>query len=155
MRSLHPPTLTQWTCEHRWKTTTSRPGEGDVICVRYLTCQRCGLKLKTDERPAVPWKETDLVAQVEAMLPEGKPVYLRDRGVTEPPLEALNGHLKPLGYRIQASQGWYAAKAVRCVGPKDRVRWYALFELQRLAQKGEQPVSHVEGDRSSGGTCID
>jgi len=38
MRRLHPPTLSQWACDHRWKTTTSRPSEGDIVEVRYLTC---------------------------------------------------------------------------------------------------------------------
>ena len=38
MRRLHPPTLSQWACDHRWKTTTSRPSKGDIVEVRYLTC---------------------------------------------------------------------------------------------------------------------
>ena len=104
MRRLHPPTLAQWGCDHHWKTTTSRPGEGDIIRVRYLTCQRCGLELKTEERSIMAWHDTDLLAQVKALLPEGEPVYLRDRGITELPLEALNARLEPLGYRIHASQ---------------------------------------------------
>ena len=28
-----------------------------------------------------------------------------------------------------------------CLGPKDRVRWYALFELQRLAREEERETS--------------
>ena len=69
MRRLHPPTLAQWGCEHRWKTTTSRPGKGEILRVRYLVCRRCGLRVKTEERLAVPWDERDLVDQVKALLP--------------------------------------------------------------------------------------
>ena len=145
MRRLRPPTLTQWSCDHHWKTTTTRPGKGDLLRIRYLTCQRCGLKLKTEERPAVPWDDTDLLAQIRALLPEGEPVYLRDSGVSELPLEALNARLASLGYRIYASQSWLETKAVTCHGPKDRVRWYALFELQRLTQGAEQAAGHRHG----------
>jgi hypothetical protein len=68
MRRLHPPTLAQWGCDHQWKTTTSRPGGGEILRVRYLVCRRCGLRVKSEERLAVPWDETDLVAQVKALL---------------------------------------------------------------------------------------
>jgi hypothetical protein len=136
MRRLQPPTLTQWGCAHRWKTTTSRPGDGDILRVRYLTCRRCGLKLKTEERPAVPWDDADFIAQVKALLPEGEPVFLRDRGIPELPLEALNGRLEPRGYRIHADQSWYAAQAVACVNRKGRMTWYAQFELRLLSPNG-------------------
>jgi hypothetical protein len=39
--------------------------------VRYLTCRRCGLKVKTEERLAVPWNERDLMALVAQAFPEG------------------------------------------------------------------------------------
>ena len=78
MRFLHPPTLMQWGCTHRWKTTTTRRGDDDVVRMRYLTCRRCGLKVKTEERLAVPWDEADLVDQVKALLPEGQTVALVD-----------------------------------------------------------------------------
>jgi len=71
MRRLHPPTLTQWGCDHRWKTTTSRPGKGDILRVRYLTCRRCGLKVKTEERLAVPWDAQGFIALVAQAFPEG------------------------------------------------------------------------------------
>jgi hypothetical protein len=54
MRRLQPPTLAQWDCYHRWKTTTSRPGHGEVVRRRYLTCRRCGLRVQTQERLVVP-----------------------------------------------------------------------------------------------------
>jgi hypothetical protein len=62
----------QWGCAHRWKTTTSWPGQDGVGRVRYLTCRRCGLKVKTEEQVTVPWDAGDLVAQVKALLPEGQ-----------------------------------------------------------------------------------
>ena len=93
----------------------------------------------------MPWGDADLLAQVQALLPEGEPVDLRDHGVTELPLAALNARLAPLGYRIHASQRWHEAKAVTCRGPNDRVRWYALFALQRLAPGAEEAASHRHG----------
>ena len=99
VRVLHPPTLVQWGCAHRWKTTTTWPGHDDVVRMRYLTCRRCGLKVKTEERLAVPWDAEDLVAQVKALLPEGQAVALWDKGITELPLARLNARLAPLWIR--------------------------------------------------------
>jgi hypothetical protein len=63
--------------------------------MRYLTCRRCRLKVKTHERLAVPWEEADLVDQVKAWLPEGQALALRDKGITEIPLARLNARLLP------------------------------------------------------------
>ena len=63
--------------------------------MRYLTCRRCRLKVKTHERLAVPWDEADLVDQVKAWLPEGQALALRDKGITELPLARLNARLLP------------------------------------------------------------
>jgi hypothetical protein len=126
---LQPPTLAQWTCAHHWKTTTTRPGYGDVVRVRYLTCMRCGLKVKTEERLAVPWDAEDLVAQVKALLPEGQAVALRDKGITELPLARLNTRLAPLGYVIHASKSRNSKQMVACTGEDGRVERYSLFEL--------------------------
>src|SRR5919108_3861507 len=133
MRRLHPPTLAQWGCHHRWKTTTSRPGIDGILRVRYLTCRRCGLKVKTEERLAVPWDETALVAQVKALLPEGQAVALPDKGITELPLEALNARLARQGYWIHASQTWNVKQGVACVDQGGRVTRYARFELRRMS----------------------
>jgi hypothetical protein len=130
VRRLHPPTLAQWGCEHRWKTTTSRPGEGAIVRVRYLTCRRCGLKVKTEERLAVPWSEADLVAQVKALLPEGKTVALRDNGIAELPLAQLNARLAPHGYTIHATKGRDPKRLVVCMGEGGRVEQFTLFELR-------------------------
>ena len=55
-----------------------------------------GLKVKTEERLAVPWDAEDLVDQVKALLPEGQAVALRDKGITELPLARLNARLASL-----------------------------------------------------------
>src|SRR5882672_6345985 len=112
VRVLHRPTFLQWGCAHRWKTTTTRPGHDDVVRMRYLTCRRCGLKVKTEERLAVPWDVEDLVDQVKALLPEGQVVALRDKGITELPLMRLNAQLAPQGYVIHASKGRDRARLV-------------------------------------------
>jgi hypothetical protein len=104
VRRLHPPTLVQWGCVHRWKTTTSRPGSGDILRVRYLTCQRCGLKVKTAERLAVPWEENDLVALVAQVFPEGivaDVASLKAWGLPGGGLSRLNACLAPHGWQIE------------------------------------------------------
>jgi hypothetical protein len=130
VRRLHPPTLAQWGCEHRWKTTTSRPGHNGIVRVRYLTCRRCGLKVKTEERLAVPWDEDDLVAQVKAWLPEGQAVALRDKAITELPLARLNARLEPQGYVIHASKGLDPKRLVECMGGDGEVERFGLFDLR-------------------------
>jgi hypothetical protein len=114
VRVLHPPTLVQWGCAHRWKTTTTRPGHDDVLRVRYLTCRRCRLKVKTHERLAVPWDEADLIDQVKAWLPEGQALALRDKSITEIPLARLNARLLPYGYVIHARKGQDRTRLVAC-----------------------------------------
>jgi hypothetical protein len=98
VRRLHSPTLAQWSCQHRWKTTTSRPGEGDIIRARYLTCQRCGLKVKSEERLAVPWDNRDCMTLVAQTFPENDVVdvaTVRTHGLLGGGLSRLNAHLLP------------------------------------------------------------
>jgi hypothetical protein len=127
MRRLHPPTLAQWGCEHRWKTTTSRPGQGGILRVRYLVCRRCGLRVKSEERLAVPWDDGGLVVQVKSLLPEGEAVALRDKGIMELPLAQLNASLAPHGYVIQARKGRDPQRQVACLDQDGRVRRYGVF----------------------------
>jgi hypothetical protein len=104
VRQLHPPTLAQWGCEHRWKTTTSRQGQGDVLRVRYLTCRRCGLKVKTEERLAVPWDARDVMALVEQVFPENAVVdmtTLKKQGLLNGDLSRLNAHLALQGWQLE------------------------------------------------------
>jgi hypothetical protein len=142
MRVLHPPTLVQWGCAHRWKTTTTRPGQDDVVRMRYLTCRRCRLKVKTRERLAVPWDAADLVDQVKALLPEGQAVALREKGVTELPLAALNARLAPRGYVIHARKSRNSKLSVVCTGDDGREELFGLFELRPVCST--TPVETVE-----------
>ena len=132
VRVLHVPTLVQWGCAHRWKTTTTRPGHDDVVRMRYLTCRRCGLKVKTEERLVVPWDAGDLVDQVKAWLPAGQPVVLRDQGITELPLARLNARLAPHGYVIHARRGRDRTRLVACLGHDGKVTPYGVFELRPM-----------------------
>jgi hypothetical protein len=146
MRRLHAPTLLQWGCDHHWKTTTTRPGHDGVIRVRYLTCRRCDLKVKTEERLAVPWGERDLVTQVKALLPEGQAVALRDKGVTALPLARLNARLASYGYMIHASKGRDSERLVPCSDKAGRVERYGVFELRRTSS-GPPSDMHSEAVR--------
>jgi hypothetical protein len=147
VRVLHPPTFVQWGCAHQWKTTTTRPGHDDVVRMRYLTCRRCGLKVKTEERLAVPWDAEDLVDQVKALLPEGQAVALRDQGITELPLARLNARLAPHGYVIHASKGRDRTRLVACMDQDGKVTPYGVFELRPMAPEasGRRNGTRVQG----------
>jgi hypothetical protein len=117
VRRMHPPTLVQWGCEHQWKTTTSRPGQGDVVRVRYLTCRRCGLRVKTEERLAVLWSEQELMTLVAQVFPED-PVAdvatVKAQGLCEEGLSWLNAHLVPHGWQLDlVKDGWRVVGVVR------------------------------------------
>jgi hypothetical protein len=130
MWRLHPSTLSQGACDHRWKTITSLPSEDDIMRVRYLTCCRCGLKVKTEEWLAVPWDEVDLVTQVKALLPEWQAVALRDKGITELPLAPLNARLVPYGYVIHARKSRDPKRSVVCTGDDGWEEPFGMFELR-------------------------
>src|SRR5262245_39934544 len=100
MRRLKPPTLIQWGCTHRWREQSSKPQGDKLHRLRYYFCQRCGLRAKTREIPELPWNERDLVTLVRTLLPEGKRVSLRDKGITELPLDGLNSMLAKHGLMI-------------------------------------------------------
>jgi hypothetical protein len=145
VRVLRPPTVRQWGCAHRWKTTTTRPGQDDIVRMRYLTCRRCGLKVKTEERLAVPWDEDDLVDQVKALLPEGQAVALRDKGITELPLAALNARLAPYGYVIHARTSRDSKRSVVCTGEDGQVDRFGLFELRPVSPGTQGRVNGTRG----------
>jgi hypothetical protein len=123
--------LAQWTCAHQWKTTTTRRGHDEVVRVRYLTCRRCGLKVKTEERLAVPWNGGDLLALVQELLPEGQAVHLRDRGITEMPLAGLNAILARHGLEIHTSKGRNLKRLVMCTDQEGRAEHFGMFTLRR------------------------
>ena len=138
MRRLHPPTLAQWGCPHRWKEQSSKPQGDKLHRLRYYFCQACGLRVKTREAPEVPWDEGDFVAAVQTLLPEGQPVSLRDHGITELPLDGLNACLKPMGYRIHASERGDAARAMACVDRKGRVSHILTSNCSGSPEKGDE-----------------
>jgi hypothetical protein len=147
VRRLHPPTLAQWGCDHRWKTTTTRPGHDNIVRVRYLTCRRCDLKVKTEERLAVPWDERDLVAQVKALLPEGQAVALRDKAITELPLARLNARLALQGHVIHVTKGRDPKRRAACTGEDGQVERYGLFDLQPISPKAPRRTNKAVGGR--------
>ena len=144
MRRLQLPTLVQWGCAHLWKTTTSRQGGAPVVQVRYLKCRRCGLRVKSEERLAVPWDEQDLLALVRSLLPEGGRVYLRDKGLTELPLDGLNTILARHELMIYATKGNDPRRMVTCTLTDGRRTRYELFELRQ--------IPHEVPGRTSGAT---
>jgi hypothetical protein len=101
--------------------------------MRYLTCRRCRLKVKTHEQLAVPWDVGNLVAQVKALLPEGQAAVLWDKGITELPLAQLNAHLLPYGSVIHARKGQDRTRLVACMDHHDKVTPYGVFELRPMA----------------------
>jgi excisionase family DNA binding protein len=79
--------------------------------------------------PTVDCTET-LVALVRALLPEGQRVYLRDKGITELPLMALNAILAPQGLVIHAAKVRDRRRWVTCTDRVGRVEGFGLFELR-------------------------
>jgi hypothetical protein len=109
--------------------------------MRYLTCRRCRLKVKTEERLVVPWDEADLVEEVKALLPEGQAVALRDKGITELPLARMNARLAPQGYVIHASKGRDRTRLVGCLDHEGKVTLYGIFELRTIAPEMPERVN--------------
>jgi hypothetical protein len=139
MRQLPWPTLQQWGCEHHWHVTHTFAGRPEPWPrVRYMRCRRCGLRAKSRETLAVAWSETDLVAQVKALLPEGQAVYLRDKGIAELPLGRLNVILARHGLMVHASKGPDAKRAVACSDRYGRVEPYEVFELRQTAPRRQR-----------------
>jgi hypothetical protein len=105
------------------------------------------LRVKTEERLAVPWAERDLVSRVKSLLPEGKVVYLRDLGIIELPLYGLNAILERQGFLIHATKVRDAKRFVACTDKEGRVERYGLFELRRIE---EEPPGRTIGKRRDG-----
>jgi hypothetical protein len=123
VRRLHMPTLVQWGCAHRWKTTTTRPGQDDVVRMRYLTCRRCGLRVRTEERLTVPWEERDFMALVVQVFPEdavADVATLQRQGLLNGSLSRLNAHLIPHGWQLELvrDQGRVVGVVRRQISPE-------------------------------------
>jgi hypothetical protein len=132
MRQLKPPTLQQWGCAHQWHVTHTRSGWPEPWpTVRYRRCQRCELRVRTEEHLSVPWDERDLVAQVKQLLPEGQAVALWKHGITTLPLAGLNRILEKHRLRIHASKGSDPTQMVACVNDYGKGEENGLFELRR------------------------
>lgn len=69
---------------------------------------------------------------VKTLLPEGQPVYLRERGITELPLHRLNATLEPQGFVIHAAKVRDHKRFVACTDKHGRVERFGLFELRRI-----------------------
>jgi hypothetical protein len=150
MRRLRVPTLRQWGCRHAWHTDTTRPGDDPtLIAWRYRVCRHCGLRVKTEERLAVPWSEQDLVALVRQLFPEGQPVYLRDHGITELPLHGLNAILARHGLVIRPAKVRDARRFVTCTDKEGRAEIFRLFELRRLAAGNGRTPAQAEAQGMS------
>jgi hypothetical protein len=132
MRQLKPPTLQQWGCAHQWHVTHTRSGWPEPWpTVRYRRCQRCALRVRTEEHLSVPWDELALVAQVKQLLPEGQAVALRQHGITMLPLAGLNRILAKHRLVIQTNKGDDPTQMVACVNDYGKVEENGLFELRR------------------------
>jgi hypothetical protein len=75
-----------------------------------------------------------LLALLQVLLPEGKPRYLRDYGITTLPLAHLNAVLAPLGYVIQGTKTRSADRFVLCLDAHGEVERYGFFQLQPLEE---------------------
>ena len=83
----------------------------------------------TEQAPPVDCAAT-LLALVKSLLPEGERVYLRDKGITELPLAALNAILEPQGLTIYATKVHDRQRSVTCMGRDGQQELFGLFELR-------------------------
>ncbi len=132
------PTLQQWGCVHEWSVRhTRRLGGAFPRKRRYYRCAKCALHVVTDEALATRWDEVELVETMRALLPEGEAVYLRDRGITELGLYAINTVLEQFGLVVVARKVRDARRFVACRDKHGRVEHYGLFTLRSI-EEGEQ-----------------
>ena len=87
----------------------------------------------TGQAPPVDCMAT-LLALVKTLVPEGERVYLRDKGIPELPLGALNAILETQGYRIDAAKVRDRQRQVACMGRDGHVESFGLFELRTTKQ---------------------
>jgi hypothetical protein len=77
---------------------------------------------------------TALVALLQGLLPEGKPRYLRDCGITRLPLAHLNAVLEPLGYVLHGTKTRSAARFVVCTDSRGEVEKRLASQERLVAQ---------------------
>ena len=137
-RRVNPPTLEQWGCVHRWRVQhTRRFAAWFPHKRRYYRCERCGLRLVTEEQPAVGWDGQMLVAMLREVLPDGETVYLRDKGIAALGLYAINRVLQPLGLVLVARKVRESRRFVACQDRAGGVEPFGLFALLRVDEEDE------------------
>jgi hypothetical protein len=120
-----------------------QPGETvDAVVNRALITLQQAMANGTSPAPHPDRRRSDgagaaLVALLQALLPEGKPRYLRDCGITTLPLAQLNAVLAPLGSVLVGTKTRSAARFVRCTDARGEVEAFGLFELRRLEEEDE------------------
>lgn len=130
-RKLKSPTLLQWGCQHRWRVRRTKRAPGPWPAKRrYYRCSTCHLSLITEEQSAVPWDERTFMELLKTILPPGKPVFLRDKGITTLPLYGLNTLLDQQGFFIHAAKVRDAKRFVACTDKAGRIERFGLFELR-------------------------
>jgi hypothetical protein len=75
-----------------------------MLRVRYLTCRRCGLRVKSEERLSVPWDNGDCMALVAQVFPEDAVVdvaTLQIQDIIGEGMSRLNAHLIPYGWQLE------------------------------------------------------
>jgi hypothetical protein len=117
-----------------------QPGETiDAVVNRALVTLQGVMANGTSPAPHPDIRRSDgagaaLVALLQVLLPEGKPRYLRDCGITTLPLAQLNAALAPLGYVIRGTKTRSADRFVVCLDAHGEVERYGLFELRRIGE---------------------
>jgi hypothetical protein len=127
------PTLQQWGCVHTWSVWhTRRLGGVFPRKRRYYRCSKCGLHVVTEERLDSGWDEAKLVETMRVLLPEGEEVSLRDKGITELGLYAINAVLERFGLVVVARKVRDARRVVACRDRYGQVEQYGLFALRGI-----------------------
>jgi excisionase family DNA binding protein len=114
------------------------PAENLEAFIRPATAEPFHLREPEDATPTEQASPVDctatLLALVKSLLPEGKQVYLRDKGITELPLGALNVILELHGYTIHTTKERDRRREVACMGRDGRVEMFGRFELRTTKQ---------------------
>jgi len=127
-------------CTHRWKTTHSLPQEDALHRIRYHKCLRCGLRVKTEERLAVPWDEGTIMAVVAQAFPQGvvaDAAMLREQGLLGGGLVAAQRAPRPPGLATGLGAGPGADGGRRATANPTRGAW----RHEHAAAKGMSPCA--------------
>jgi hypothetical protein len=110
--------------ERQWLTWLGqRPGNGTPATTHLSPLKQA------------PEATAMLIALLRELLPEGKPVYLTERGIHRLPLYQLNQLLQPLGLVIKAQKVRDPKRFVTCMDQDGQTEQYGLFTLETLAEE--------------------